>query len=100
MKARGARLAVLILAVCVAILAVWFFRSGPSHPIALLRVVDAAGRPVAGAIIRPDGIRTKPGPYASGHYGWRTGQGGVSDAPVSTDTDGSARVPYPTYAFE
>jgi hypothetical protein len=30
------------------------------NPMALLRVVDGKGKPIAGAQIRPQGLRTKP----------------------------------------
>ena len=87
-------------AVCVVILLVCAIRSGPRNPVALIRVVDAAGKPVAGAVITPDGLRTKPGPYESGHYGWRKESDWPANNPVSTDRDGFARVPYPKYVFE
>src|SRR4030095_13689095 len=74
--------------------------TAPKHPVALIRVVDAAGKPVAGAKVKPEGLRTKPGPYVSGWYGWRSDVNGVTNPPVTTDKDGYARVPYPTYVFE
>jgi hypothetical protein len=85
--------AVLLLLVVLVILA-------PKNPVALIQVVDAVGKPVAGAVIRPDGLRTKAGPYASGHYGWMTGSNGVPNDPVTTDPRGCAHVPYPKYVFE
>ena len=33
--------------------------TAPKHPVALLRVVDAKGQPIAGATILPEGLRTK-----------------------------------------
>jgi hypothetical protein len=74
--------------------------TAPRHPVALLRVVDAAGQPIAGATVSPEGMRTKPGPYRSGWYGWRTEASGVTNRPVATDRDGYASVPYPKYVFE
>jgi len=73
---------------------------GRHNPLALLRVVDATGKPIAGAIIRPDGLRTKPGPYSSGWYSWQPRGMGVPNDPVTTDADGYARLPYPKYVFE
>jgi len=48
----------------------------------------------------PEGLRTKPGPYVSGWYGWRSDANGVPNPPVTTDKAGYGRVPYPTYVFE
>src|SRR5258708_160645 len=70
-------------------------------PVALIRGVDAKGAPIGGAVVQPEGLRTKPGPYASGWYGWRAEHiRGVPNPPVMTDKNGYARVPYPTYVFE
>lgn len=92
----------MLLAAALLVLAlIVFVVTGPKHPVALLRVVDTAGQPVSGAVIRPDGLRPKSGPYAHGHYGWRAGpDSGVPDKPVSTDNNGEARVPYPKFVFE
>jgi len=73
--------------------------TAPKHPVALLRVVDAKGQPIAGATILPEGLRTKDGPYRSGWYSWRS-DAAVSNAPVITDQDGYAHVPYPQFVFE
>src|SRR5262252_5635639 len=73
---------------------------GTHNPVALLRVVDAKGKPIAGAIIRPNGLRTKPGPYSSGWYSWQPRGMGVPNDPVTTDANGQARLPYPKYVFE
>lgn len=80
----------------------WWSLAGsqPKYPVALLRVVDQAGKGVAGAMISPEGMRTKPGPYAGGWYGWKTGQAAPQNAPVTTDKNGYAYVPYPKYVFE
>lgn len=74
--------------------------SAPKHPVALIRVVDVAGQPIAGASIEPEGLRTKPGPYAGNCYGWSDDRNGVPDHRVTTDADGYAPVPYPKYVFE
>jgi len=73
---------------------------GTHNPVALLRVVDASGKPIAGAMIRAEGLRTKPGPYSGGWYGWQAGRMGVPNDPVTTDANGHARLPYPKYVFE
>lgn len=75
------------------------FATAPRHPMAVIRVVNAAGKPIAGAVIQPEGLRTKPGPYVSGWYGWPA-ENGVSNPPVTTDADGYACVPYPKFVFE
>jgi len=71
---------------------------GRKEPVALLRVVDASGKPVAGASLKPEGLRTKPGPYQGGGYGWPFRE--VTNAVVLTDTQGYARIPYPQFVFE
>lgn len=72
----------------------------PKHPVALLQVVDAAGQPVRDAVIRPEGMRTKSGPYQGGWYGWRVDSNSVPATPVRTDRKGEANVPYPEFVFE
>jgi hypothetical protein len=73
----------------------------PAHLVAYIQIVDETGAPVSGAVVLPEGLRTKPGPYVSGWYGWRTAtNGGVANPPVTTDREGYARVPYPNYVFE
>ena len=84
----------------VALVFVWLRLATTGHPVALIRVVDAAGKPIAGAIIRPEGLRTKAGPYRSGWYGWRPEANGVTNPPVRTGNDGTAAIPYPRYVFE
>jgi hypothetical protein len=74
--------------------------TAPKHPVAVIRVVDAADKPIAGAVIKPEGLRTKAGPYVAGWYGWRREANGVPNPPVTTDEDGYAQVPYPKYVFE
>jgi len=73
--------------------------TGP--PVAIIRVVDSAGSPVAGVLVRPEGLRTKAGPYQSGWYGWyAAGKKIVKNTPVRTAKDGTAAIPYPKYVFE
>ena len=101
----GTRMVLAMTGVCVIALLVALFVSAPKHPIALIRVVDSAGKPVAGAVVRPEGLRTKPGPYGSGWYAWsmawgRPTQNPVPPEKVRTDGDGYARVPYPKFVFE
>lgn len=84
----------------VALLICGLFLSIPKTPVALVHVVDSTGKPVAGAVVRPEGLRTKSGPYASGWYGWSKEGSKVPNDPVATDKDGIARIPYPTYVFE
>ncbi|HVM47338.1 MAG TPA: hypothetical protein VMU04_04885 [Candidatus Acidoferrum sp.] len=79
---------------------VWGIASIASPPIALLHVLDSARRPVAGAVIKPEGLRTKPGTYASGWYSWQADKNHVPNTPVTTDANGYARVPYPKYVME
>jgi hypothetical protein len=100
MKPSG-RLLLLVLPVLLVLLFIVILARTPLHPVALIRVVDETGVPVAGAVVRPDGLRTKRGPYFSNGYGWRGGtNGGVANVPVTTDKEGYARVPYPKYVFE
>ena len=100
MKASTARWIFLAAVLFVALLMAALIATAPKNPVALIRVVDVSGQPVAGAIILPEGLRTKAGPYVSGWYGWRTGANGVTNAPVTTDRDGYAQIPYPKFVFE
>jgi len=100
MTPRRRRVAVLLGGLCLTLLLVVLFRSAPRHPVAWIRVVDSAGVPVAGAVVQPDGLRAKQGNYSGAHYGWTGERGGVASSPVTTDSDGLARVPYPKYIFE
>src|SRR5688572_22203919 len=96
-----ARHLLLVVVALLVLLLVALLVTAPVHPVAFIRVVDEAGKPIAGAIVRPEGLRTKPGPYVSGWYGWRTAKnGGVANPPVTTDKEGYARVPYPKNVFE
>ena len=74
--------------------------TSPKHPTALFRVVDAAGQPVAGAVVTPEGLRTKSGPFQADWYGWSKESKAVPNTPVTTDHDGYAKIPYPIYVFE
>ena len=100
MRPRALRLTLLAVGICFAVLFVWALRREPGPPVAIIRVVDAAGKPVVGAVIKPDGMRPKPGPYSSGHYNWRRSENDVTDDSVKTDADGCARVAYPKFVFE
>ena len=100
MKTMTWRLIGLAALIFIALLLAAMFATAPKHPMALIRVVDAAGKPIAGAVALPEGLRTKPGAYVSGWYGWRSEANGVPNPAVTTDQDGYARVPYPKYVFE
>ncbi len=100
MKASTARWIFLAAVLCVALLMAVLMATAPKNPVALIRVVDVSGQPIAGAIILPEGLRTKAGPYVSGWYGWRTSANGVTNAPATTDRDGYAKIPYPKFVFE
>lgn len=88
------------IAAIVALGFIWWRLATTGHPIALVRVVDTAGKPIAGVIIKPEGLRTKAGLYRSGWYGWRPEASGVPNPPVRTGNDGTAAIPYPKYVFE
>lgn len=100
MKRVLMRLTVLTCVIVFVLLAVWLIGSSPKNPVAMIRVVDSAGRPVAGVVVQPEGLRTKSGPYESGWYGWMTGSNPVTNLPVRTGSDGYAEVEYPKYVFE
>ena len=100
MKLGARKLAFLIAVAGMVLLLAFMMFSAPKSPVALIRVVDAAGNPIAGAVITPDGLRPKPGPYSSGHHGWHADRIGVPNDPVSTDKNGYGRVPYPKYVYE
>lgn len=95
----GLRLSISAVVIICALLS-WALLTAPNSPVALLRVVDAAGKPIAGAVIKPEGMRTKSGPYQSGWYSWMPERNHVPNPSVTTDHDGFAKVPYPKYVFE
>jgi len=79
---------VLVSAVAVGFV-VWGALTQPENPVALIRVLDATGNPVSGAVVQAEGLRTKPGPFASGWYGLpNPPRGTVTNAPVTTDARG------------
>ena len=82
--------------------AVGLILSFSRNPVALVRVVDAAGKPVAGAVVQPAGLRIKSGPYQSGWYGWfATGRTNYAPKPLlQTDRDGYVKLEYPKYVIE
>jgi hypothetical protein len=90
--------AIIVLAGLVGV-CIWRSLQKPPTPTAVLRVVDAAGQPVRGATIKREGLRTKPGAYRSGWYGWGPEQH-VPNPPVVTDANGEAKIDYPKYVFE
>jgi hypothetical protein len=100
MKTRVKRLVLLLGLLGLATLVLVASFPGTHNPVALLRVVDGKGKPIAGAVIRPQGLRTKPGAYSAGWYSWQARRMGVQDDPVTTDANGHARLPYPKYVFE
>ncbi len=100
MKSRVVQLIALAALLCLVAAVAWSLASGPRNPVALLRILDASGKPIAGAVIHPEGLRTKPGPYVSGWFSWKTSGNKVPDFPVATDAQGYALVPYPKYVFE
>lgn len=63
----------------------------------LVVVQDEDGKPIEGAIIKPDGLRVK-GIHGADHYGWNTNAYGPASK-VTTDHDGKAHVKYPVAAF-
>lgn len=69
----------------------------PKYRIARIRVVDATGRPIPDAKVKPESLITKPDQRVEGNWGWNDS---VPNDPVSTDKDGYARVPYSHYIFE
>jgi hypothetical protein len=64
---------------------------------ATVHVTDQHGRPVAGAVVKPFGLRCRLEPAS--HYSWNDKAFGPAPS-VTTDADGIARVPCPKYVFE
>ena len=64
--AKIVRITAIVLVAAAAGLLIWRPLTKPPAPVAILRVVDAAGQPVRGATIKREGLRTKPGAYSSG----------------------------------
>lgn len=97
--AKVVRIAAIVLCAGVVGLLIWRSLAKPPTPTAILRVVDAAGQPIRGATIKREGVRTKPGAYRSGWYGWAT-ELYPTNPPVVTDVNGEATIEYPKYVFE
>jgi prenyltransferase beta subunit len=64
---------------------------------ATVHVTDQQGRPVAGAVVKPFGLRCRREPAS--HYSWNDKTFGPAPS-VTTDADGIARVPCPKFVFE
>ena len=91
------RLRIIWVCLSLLLLAVFAFLSfTKSVPVAIIRVIDEGGKPVAGAVITPDGLRPK---LNGGHYGW-SDKRAPKPLPVATDADGVAPVPYPPFVIE
>ncbi len=99
-KSRTRLLLILAAVVCAALLLGELFLSTPKTPVAWVHVVDSTGKPVVGAAISPQALRTKSGPYSSGWFTWSKEFSRVPNDTVTTDQDGIAKIPYPTYVFE
>ncbi len=80
------------------ILGLWL--TAPKYPVALIQVVDAAGQPVTGASVFVEGMRTKPGNFQSGWYGWNHPRSNVPHETAVTGPDGWVKLPYPKFVFE
>jgi hypothetical protein len=63
----------------------------------VVSVVDDQGRPVRGAILKPDGLREHHN--TASHYSWIPEQHGPR-TPVTTDAQGRAVIRYPEYVVE
>ena len=87
----------LVAAVVVALLMVSLWRRNPR---AVIRVVDARNKPIAGATITPYAMRPKRQGGHSGHYRWLKDRDDVPPQTVLTDEMGTAVVPYPRYVAE
>ncbi|MEO7300110.1 MAG: hypothetical protein ABI042_16215 [Verrucomicrobiota bacterium] len=74
--------------------------SAAKPPVALVHIVDSAGNPISGAVISPEALRSKTGPYSSGWYVWSKRFVSVPNDPVATDETGRANIPYPKHVFE
>jgi hypothetical protein len=101
MRGRRIKVVVVFVATVAVGLLVWRGLKHPGNPVALIRIVDVSGNPIPGAVVQGEGLRTKAGPFSSGWYGWpNPPRGTVTNAPVTTDARGVARIPYPRFVFE
>jgi hypothetical protein len=57
MKANSRPLMLLAGCAVIALALVALIATAPKNPVALIRVVDASGTPLAGAIVRPEGLQ-------------------------------------------
>jgi len=97
-KHRNTLMVGIIVTVC-ALIGLWIW-AARKPPTAMIRVVDATGHPVFGAVILSQGLRPKPGPYQGGWYAWSAPFHKVTNATLVTDAEGWARLRYPKYVFE
>ena len=97
MNSRQRAVSLGFIALGLLVLLILWMRAQPSNPVALIRVVDPSGKPVAGALIKPDGLRPKKN---GGHYLWTENGYAVKPVAVTTNEDGYARVGYPRYVAE
>ena len=81
MKHPALRWTVLAAAIVVILLAVSLVKASPKNPVAMILVVDGAGNPTSDAVVQPEKLLTKAGPYVSGWYGWMTGSNRVISRP-------------------
>lgn len=90
------KIIILLVLLTIAAFAFWLIFGAPKHPVAIIKVIDTAGKPIAGAIIKPDGLRPKKN---GGHYSW-TDAMPVKPTAVKTDANGIAHISYPHYVVE
>jgi hypothetical protein len=86
---------ILIFALSLVFAALFVLLSATKVPALRVLVVDDSGTPVPGAKIKPDGIRGTDG----AHYGWGD-HFSVKPAPLTTDANGRATIPYPRFIME
>ncbi|MFN7137846.1 MAG: hypothetical protein ACK4UN_00750 [Limisphaerales bacterium] len=82
-----------IIGITVLVILFIFFQSSPAITI---KVQDASGQPVAGAVVKPNGLRSRGGASA---FAWAD----IHDpkpTPVLTDERGEVRVKYPRFVME
>jgi len=88
---------ILVIAMTLAFLRIALWRR---NPVAILKVVDAQSRPIAGATVTPYALRPKPAGGQAGHYRWTKDGQSVPPEAVVTDETGTAIVPYPKFVVE
>ena len=93
----------ILLLVCILLLGVAAFTTLIADPSAevVLQISDSAGRPVAGVVVTPDGLRPKSDSSSQGgHFGWTEKSHDVKPTPLVSDVSGRVWLRFPRFVHD